>query len=114
MFRVPVDAVNPTFDHTFKVSAMKYFFGSSTAERKEWLRRRQWAAETARVNQDKRARQYAAKKIAGVVATSEAGLAQRVADGKMSEQQAAHTLARIRQAAQNSTPIEQENRLDIW
>lgn len=102
MMRVPVDATNPTFDHTFKVSAMKYFFGSTTAERKEWLRRRNAAAELARINQNKRTEAFVHQKIAGIVAKSETGLAAAVDNGKLSAEEAGATLQKIYDAAEAS------------
>lgn len=50
MFRVPVDADRPTFDHTFKVS----FWGWLTSKgpvRREWMRRRTAAARLAERHQ---------------------------------------------------------------
>ena len=55
MFRVPVSAEAPTFDHTFKVSFGKWLT-SSAAERKEWGRRRNAAAKVAYRNQEARRR----------------------------------------------------------
>jgi hypothetical protein len=53
MIRVPVSAERPTFDDTFKVSTLKWL-KSSQAERDEWARRRDVAAEVARQNQNTR------------------------------------------------------------
>ena len=53
MFRVPNDAARPSFDDTTKVG----FFGwlkSSKAERREWRRRRDAAAQLARRDQNAR------------------------------------------------------------
>ncbi len=56
MFRVPSDPVSPTFDHVFKVGFFRWLT-SGAPERKEWRRRRDAAAEVARVNQNRRAEQ---------------------------------------------------------
>ena len=53
MFRVPNDPVAPTFDDACSVS----FWGwlrSGSAERREWRRRRDAAAQLARRNQNAR------------------------------------------------------------
>lgn len=49
MFRVPSSATAPTFDDVFKVSFGRWLT-SSKADRVEWARRRNAAAEVARVN----------------------------------------------------------------
>lgn len=61
--RVPADPDNPTFDTTFKVGFMRWLT-SSAAERKEWARRRNAAAQTARHNQNARAKEWADRKQA--------------------------------------------------
>jgi len=61
MFRVPSDPHNPTYDATFKVGFMRWLT-SSGAERREWARRRNTAAQLARINQNERARQWAERK----------------------------------------------------
>jgi hypothetical protein len=101
MFRVPTNAEAPTFDHTFKVGFMQWLT-SNGVERIEWMRRRREAAETARVNQNGRTEAYVARKVAGVVDRSERGLAQRVAEGKTTQEQADLTMNKIREAAAQS------------
>lgn len=54
MFRVPSDPVRPTFDQTEKVGFFRWLT-SGKDERREWMRRRNAAAEVARVNQNRRA-----------------------------------------------------------
>lgn len=61
MFRVPVDADAPTFDQVTKVGFFKWLT-SSKAERSEWMRRRNAAAQTAAVNQRARASEWAERK----------------------------------------------------
>lgn len=51
MFRVPESADRPTFDHTFKVSFLRWLT-SKAPERREWMRRRNAAAKVAMRNQD--------------------------------------------------------------
>ena len=55
MFRVPSDPNQPTFDHTFKVSFVRWLT-SKGPERKEWMRRRNAAAKVAYRNQEDRRR----------------------------------------------------------
>jgi hypothetical protein len=55
MFRVPSDATAPTFDQTFKVGFLRWLT-SKKDERREWMRRRNAAARTAKNNQDQRLR----------------------------------------------------------
>ncbi len=50
MFRVPIDAAEPSFDRTVKVS-LRRWWTASQAERAEWARRRQVAAEVAQGGQ---------------------------------------------------------------
>lgn len=61
--RVPTDPTSPTFDSTYKVGFMKWLT-SSKAERQEWARRRNTAAQAARTNQNKRAQDWADRKQA--------------------------------------------------
>ncbi|WP_328382955.1 hypothetical protein OHQ88_10620 [Micromonospora zamorensis] len=56
MFRVPSNPGNPTFDHTFTVS-LRRWFTSNKADRIEWARRRNTAAQTAATNQAARVSQ---------------------------------------------------------
>lgn len=51
MFRVPRDGERPSFDEAFSVSFWKWLT-SNKYERKEWQRRRNMAADRARVNQN--------------------------------------------------------------
>lgn len=61
--RVPSDADNPTFDQTFNVGFTQWLT-SKAAERKEWARRRNAAAQTAARNQNQRAKEWADRKQA--------------------------------------------------
>ena len=57
MFRVPTDPYAPTFDHTEKVTFWRWFT-SKRAERVEWARRRNAAAQLAKRNQQARFREW--------------------------------------------------------
>jgi hypothetical protein len=59
MFRVPTDPTRPSFDHTTKVGFFRWL-RSSKADRVEWQRRRDAAAELARQGQNARAQQRSA------------------------------------------------------
>ena len=61
--RIPADPDNPTFDATFDVGFWRWLT-SNADERKEWARRRNAAAQTARHNQNKRAEDWANRKQA--------------------------------------------------
>ncbi len=63
MFRVPVDIDGPTFGRTEKVS-LRRWLTSSRADRVEWSRRRNLAAETAAANKVQRAGGAAARREA--------------------------------------------------
>lgn len=60
MFRVPTDAEQPTFDQTTKIGFWRWFT-SRKAERIEWARRRNAAAQLAQRNQEQRIREWQAK-----------------------------------------------------
>jgi hypothetical protein len=63
MMRVPVNADSPSFDHVMKISFWRWLT-SSSVERREWVRRRNAAAQAARGNQlrtlDARSAEYRA------------------------------------------------------
>lgn len=61
--RVPRDPQNPTFDDTEKIGLVRWLT-SSGADRKEWVRRRNAAAQAARSNTNARAQQWADRKEA--------------------------------------------------
>ena len=63
MFRVPTSADQPSFDHTEKISFMRWFT-SSKAERLEWARRRNAAAKLAADNTNARVADWADRKRA--------------------------------------------------
>lgn len=63
MFRVPSDPQHPTFDQTFNVGFWRWLL-SKKHDRVEWARRRNTAAQLARINQNERARQWAERKQA--------------------------------------------------
>lgn len=98
MFRVPSNADAPTFDDTFKVGFFRWL-SSKGVERIEWQRRRNMAAQTAAANQRARAEAFAQRKIAGVVAKAQADLPIRVADGRITQEQADETMRKIRESA---------------
>jgi hypothetical protein len=58
MFRVPIDSRNPSFDRALKVGFWRWLT-SSKAQRAEWQRRRNAAAEAARQGQNARAQEWA-------------------------------------------------------
>jgi hypothetical protein len=47
--RVPANPDHPTYDHTFRVGFWQWFT-SSTAQRKEWARRKRAAIGTGRID----------------------------------------------------------------
>lgn len=53
MFRVPRSPISPTFDDTFTVSFWQWLT-STKAERADWAARRNCAARTAQLNQERR------------------------------------------------------------
>lgn len=57
MFRVPNSAEAPTFDSTFKVGFVQWLT-SKGPERREWMRRRNAAAQVARANQNAKAAEW--------------------------------------------------------
>jgi hypothetical protein len=63
MFRVPVDAESPTFDDVFKVSFWRWLT-SRAADRHEWRRRRDTAAQVAQRNRNQRTQEWADRKRA--------------------------------------------------
>jgi hypothetical protein len=63
MFRVPVDAEDPTFDRTEKISVRRWLT-SGRAERTEWKRRRNVAAATAAAKKVQRAGEAGARRQA--------------------------------------------------
>jgi hypothetical protein len=71
MFRVPVDAAAPTFDATFKVGWWRWLT-SSRADRVEWARRRNAAAQLAGANLRQRTSTAAAEAKARYEVASEA------------------------------------------
>jgi hypothetical protein len=71
VFRVPADADHPTFDDTFEVSTRKWMT-SSKADRQEWERRRNLAAQTAQAGQEQRIGEWTAERSARVKAKRQA------------------------------------------
>ncbi len=63
MFRVPLDAQDPTFDRVEKVS-LRRWITSSKAERAEWKRRRDLAAAVAKSRRAQRAAEMGARRQA--------------------------------------------------
>jgi hypothetical protein len=90
MFRVPRDGVRPSFDEAFSVSFWKWLT-SNKYERREWQRRRNLAADRARVNQNevvwRAVRNRAAEQMQ-----------RQVARGKMTYEQMDANLRRIDEA----------------
>ena len=90
MFRVPIDGERPSFDEAFSVSFWKWLT-SRAVERKEWQRRRNQAAQRARVNQNEavwlavRNRAYDQMQA-------------RVARGKMTDEEFEYNMRRIDEA----------------
>jgi hypothetical protein len=63
MFRVPVDAADPTFDQVARVS-LRRWLTASKAERTEWRRRRNVAAAVAKADKVQRAGEASARRQA--------------------------------------------------
>jgi hypothetical protein len=57
MVRVPNSGERPTFDDVFTVGLFAWYFRTPAAQRVEWARRRNVAADAARRGQVERARQ---------------------------------------------------------
>lgn len=63
MFRVPLNPDYPTFDQTEKIGFVRWLT-SGKAERVEWARRRNAAAQLARTNQVARGQEWVDRKQA--------------------------------------------------
>ncbi len=63
MFRVPVDADEPTFDQVERISVRRWLTSSKT-DRTEWKRRRNLAAATAAANKVQRKAEAGARRLA--------------------------------------------------
>jgi hypothetical protein len=59
--RIPNDPMQPTFDQTFRVGFWAWLT-SSADDRREWARRRNVAANTARLNQNTQVGEWADRK----------------------------------------------------
>jgi len=101
MFRVPASADAPTFDHTFKVGFFRWLSSNGT-ERIEWARRRNQAAQLARLNQNARTDAFVQERIAGVVEKAENRARENVASGKMTQEVADEAVRQVREAAAHS------------
>jgi hypothetical protein len=98
MFRVPANPVSPTFDDATKVGFCRWLL-SSKAERMEWMRRRNVAADNARINQNIRGSAKAWELLRNQAKNR---LAREIAQGRRTQEEAD---AFLRQLDESGPPM---------